>query len=73
MSLGDQASQTPVSVPPQETVLLLAWLAGMPASFWGIDAAQKGQPPLQAVLLVAGALFLAVEWLERSMEPFLSG
>ncbi len=37
---------------------MLAWLAGMPIIFWGIDAAQKGQPLLQAVLLLAGALFL---------------
>ena len=37
---------------------MLAWLAGMPIIFWGIDAAQKSQPPLQAVLLLAGVLFL---------------
>jgi len=37
---------------------MLAWLVGMPIIFWGIDAAQKGQPPLQAVLLLAGVLFL---------------
>jgi len=37
---------------------MLAWLAGMPIIFWGIDAAQKGQPPLQAMLLLAGVLFL---------------
>jgi hypothetical protein len=37
---------------------MLAWLAGMPIIFWGIDAAQKGQPLLQALLLLAGVLFL---------------
>jgi hypothetical protein len=37
---------------------MLAWLVGMPIIFWGIDAAQKGQPPLQAVLLLAGVLCL---------------
>jgi hypothetical protein len=37
---------------------MLAWLASMPIIFWGIDAAQKGQPLLQAVLLLAGVLFL---------------
>jgi hypothetical protein len=37
---------------------MLAWSAGMPIIFWGIDAAQKGQPLLQAVLLLAGVLFL---------------
>jgi len=37
---------------------MLAWLVGMPIIFWGIDAAQKGQPPLQAVLLLAFVLFL---------------
>ena len=37
---------------------MLAWLAGMPIIFWGIDAAQKGQPISQAVLLLAGVLFL---------------
>ena len=31
---------------------------GMPLIFWAIDAAQKGQPPLQAVLLLATALFV---------------
>jgi hypothetical protein len=94
MSMGEQASQTPMVEPPQLVILLfaaglgavggavlsfaqwlamrrkveragwwipanmLAWLAGMPIIFWGIDAAQKGQPPLQAVLLLAGILFL---------------
>jgi len=38
---------------------MLAWLGGMPVIFWGIDAAQKGQPLLQAALIVGGALFLA--------------
>jgi hypothetical protein len=37
---------------------MLAWLAGMPIIFWGIDAAQKGQLLLQALLLLAGVLFL---------------
>ena len=37
---------------------MLAWFFGMPIIFWGIDAAQKGQPLLQAVLLLAGVLFL---------------
>jgi len=37
---------------------MLAWLVGMPIIFWGIDAAQKGQPPVQAILLSAGVLFL---------------
>ncbi len=37
---------------------MLAWLAGMPIIFWGIDAAQKGQPPVQAVLLIAGVLLV---------------
>ena len=37
---------------------MLAWLVGMPIIFWGIDAAQKGQSPLQAVLLLTGVLFL---------------
>jgi hypothetical protein len=36
---------------------MLAWMAGMPLIFWGIDAAQKGQPVGQAVLLMAGVLF----------------
>jgi len=38
---------------------MLAWLAGMPVIFWGIDAAQKSQPLLQAALLICGALLLA--------------
>lgn len=37
---------------------MLAWLAGMPIIFWGIDAAQKGQPLYQALLLIAGCLLL---------------
>lgn len=37
---------------------MLAWLAGMPLIFWAIDAAQKGQPPYQALLLIAGCLLL---------------
>lgn len=38
---------------------MLAWLAGMPLIFAGIDAAQKGQPPTQSILLMAGVLLLA--------------
>ena len=38
---------------------MLAWMAGMPVIFWGIDAAQKGQPLWQALLLMIGALGLA--------------
>jgi hypothetical protein len=38
---------------------MLAWLAGMPILFWGIDAAQKGQPLFESVLLMAGVLLLA--------------
>jgi len=37
---------------------MLAWLAGMPIIFWAIDAAQKGQPLYQALLLIAGCLLL---------------
>ena len=37
---------------------MLAWLVGMPIVFWGIDAAQKGQPLFQSVLLLASVLFL---------------
>lgn len=37
---------------------MLAWLVGMPLVFWGIDAAQKGQPTWQSVLLIAGVLLL---------------
>jgi uncharacterized membrane protein len=37
---------------------MLAWLVGMPIVLWGIDAAQKGQPLFQSVLLLAGVLFL---------------
>ncbi|MEZ4657005.1 MAG: hypothetical protein R2911_05490 [Caldilineaceae bacterium] len=37
---------------------MLAWLIGMPIIFWAIDAAQKGQPPLQAGLLLAVALLI---------------
>jgi hypothetical protein len=45
---------------------VLAWAAGMPLIFWGIDAAQGGPGPvagaalLAAVLLLAGALVGAV-------------
>lgn len=38
---------------------MLAWLAAMPVIFWGIDAAQKVQPLLQAGLVIAFALLLA--------------
>ena len=38
---------------------MFAWSAGMPIIFWGIDAAQKGQPLLQMVLLLAGCLLLS--------------
>jgi hypothetical protein len=38
---------------------MLAWLAGMPLIFWGIDAAQAGQPLWLGVLLFAGDLLLA--------------
>jgi hypothetical protein len=38
---------------------MLAWMVGMPLIFWGIDAAQKGQPVWQAVLIMAGVLCLA--------------
>jgi hypothetical protein len=37
---------------------MLAWLAGMPIIFWGIDAAQRGQALAQTVLLLAGCLLL---------------
>lgn len=37
---------------------MLAWLVGMPIIFWAIDAAQKGQAALQAVFLIAVALFV---------------
>lgn len=38
---------------------MLAWLAGMPLIFWGIDAAQRRQPLTEVVLLLAGCLLLA--------------
>ena len=37
---------------------MLAWLAGMPIIFWGMDAAFQGRSPLQAMLLLAGVLLL---------------
>jgi hypothetical protein len=37
---------------------MLAWLVAMPIIFWGIDAAQRGQPLAHTVLLLAGCLFL---------------
>ncbi len=94
MNISEQASQTPMTEPPQGIILLfaaglgaitgmvlsstqwlamrnkvakagwwipanmLAWMVGMPIIFWGIDVAQKGRSPLQAALLLAGALFL---------------
>jgi hypothetical protein len=38
---------------------MLAWLFGMPLIFWGIDAAQKGQPAWQSLLIMALALLAA--------------
>jgi len=38
---------------------MLAWLFGMPVIFWGIDAATKGQPIFQSVLLMAVVLLAA--------------
>jgi hypothetical protein len=38
---------------------MLAWAAGMPIIFAGIDLAQMVQPPYQMVLIIAGALLLA--------------
>lgn len=38
---------------------MLAWMAGMPVIFWGIDAVQKGQPIWQSLLLMVGVLCLA--------------
>lgn len=35
---------------------MLAWMFGMPLVFWGIDAAQKGQPLYQSILLMIGVL-----------------
>jgi hypothetical protein len=37
---------------------MLAWLVGMPIIFWGIDAAQKGQPLAESVLLMAITLLV---------------
>ncbi len=37
---------------------MLAWLVGMPLIFWGIDAAQKGQPLVQSLVLMAFVLLL---------------
>ena len=37
---------------------MLAWAAGMPLIFWGIDGAQKAGGPLQAGLLIALVLFV---------------
>jgi len=38
---------------------MLAWLVGMPVLFWAIDAAQKGQPLAESLLLMVAALLLA--------------
>lgn len=38
---------------------MLAWLLGMPLIFWGIDLAQKGQPVIQSVLIIAAVLLAA--------------
>lgn len=38
---------------------MLAWAAGMPLIFWGIDLAQRGQPLWQSLLLMAGSLLAA--------------
>jgi hypothetical protein len=38
---------------------MLAWMFGMPLIFWGIDAAQKGQPAWQSVLTLGGVLLAA--------------
>lgn len=38
---------------------MLAWFFGMPVIFWGIDAAQKGQPLWQSVLIMIFTLLAA--------------
>jgi hypothetical protein len=38
---------------------MLAWLAGMPLIFWGIDVARRGQSLTETVMLLAGCLLLA--------------
>jgi hypothetical protein len=38
---------------------MLAWAAGMPVIFWGIDAAQKLPALIQSILLMALALLIA--------------
>lgn len=38
---------------------MLAWAAGMPLIFWGIDLAQRGQPLWQSLLLMAATLLSA--------------
>jgi hypothetical protein len=38
---------------------MLAWAAGMPAIFWSVDMAQRGQPLWQAILIMAAALLVA--------------
>jgi hypothetical protein len=52
---------------------MLAWLVGMPLIFWGIDAAQKGQPLAQAILLLAGCLFLTGAVIGAVHGAFLVG
>jgi hypothetical protein len=37
---------------------MLAWAAGMPLIFWGMDLIQKGLAPVGAILALAGILFL---------------
>jgi hypothetical protein len=38
---------------------MLAWMLGMPVIFWGIDAAQMGQPLWQALLIISFALLVS--------------
>jgi hypothetical protein len=52
---------------------MLAWMAGMPVIFWGIDAAQKGQPPLESFLLMAATLLLAGAVVGAIHGIFLAG
>jgi hypothetical protein len=53
--LRQVAQHTRVWIPAN----MLAWAVGMPVIFWGIDAAQKGQPAWQALLIMAATLLLA--------------
>ncbi len=52
---------------------MLAWMGGMPVIFWGIDAAQKGQPPLESFLLMAATLLLAGAVVGAINGTFLAG